>query len=104
IDLRPRSLRKLSMAGDEVGMQVCLDDVPDGQALALRLLEILVDVAARIDDRGFSLRSDHVGGLSQTTKIKLFDEHRLFLPEDPASVRRLRIRGPERCRADPAFE
>ena len=45
------------MAGDEVGVEVGEDDVLDPAAEPVRVLDVLVDVALRVDDRGRPPRS-----------------------------------------------
>ena len=45
-----RSPRQLAAAGDKVGVNVRFQDVADAYFVALRCLQVNVDVAARIDD------------------------------------------------------
>ena len=56
-DLRAGALRKLAMAAHEIGVKMRLDDVPDLQSAPVRLGDVLIDVALRIDDRRFAVRS-----------------------------------------------
>ena len=58
INARSGALRELMVAGDEVGVQVRLDDVLDLQTLLLGGFNVDVDVALRIDDRRDSFRTD----------------------------------------------
>ena len=57
VDLRAGSLRQLPVAGDEVGMQVRLEDVADREAVLLRGFEVDLDIALRIDDHRLALAS-----------------------------------------------
>src|SRR5262245_33581644 len=57
-DLRPCALGKLAMAADEIGVQVRLYNVFDLQPLGFGLVDVLLDVALRIDDRRFAPGAD----------------------------------------------
>jgi hypothetical protein len=67
MDRRAHAVAKLEMAGHEVGVEVREDDVLDRQAGPRRVLDVLIDVPARIDDDGGvgSLVADQVGRLGQ---------------------------------------
>ena len=56
-------------------MQVRLDHMADREVLLLRFLQIHLDVALRVDNRGLFLGSDHVRGVRQAAEIELFKEH-----------------------------
>ena len=75
VDLRARPLGELAVAGDEVGVQVRLDHVPDAQALRLRRLDVDVDVTPGIDDGRLAVRADQIGGLRETAEVELFEFH-----------------------------
>src|SRR5262249_46977425 len=68
--------RELAVTGNEVGMQVGLDDMADRQALRRRFLQVLIDVAPRVHDRRLALRPDDVGRLSETAEVELLEVHR----------------------------
>ena len=86
-DLCPRALRQLDMAAHEVGVQVRLHDVADGEALRVRLGHVLFDVALGIDHRGLALGADQVGSVGQAAEIELLEVH---VPTVPASAPRSR--------------
>src|SRR5215472_5782170 len=73
IDARPGALGQLQMAGDEVGVQMGLDDVLDSPALPGRRFHVEVDIALRIDDRGDALRPYHVRGMGEATQVEALD-------------------------------
>ena len=63
------------MAGNEVGMQVSLEDVVNRDLICFRSFQINLHVALRIDDHGFAVGGQHVGRVGQTAQIKLFKIH-----------------------------
>ncbi len=65
---------ELAVAADEVGVEVRLDDVADGHALGARLVEVEVDVALRIDDRGLAAARDEVRGVREAAEVMLAEE------------------------------
>jgi hypothetical protein len=75
VDGCTRADGQLFMAGDEVGVQMSLEDVADGEALVRSGLQIQLDIALGIDHYGFAFRSQQVGSVRQTTQIKLFEIH-----------------------------
>ena len=58
IDLRAGMCRQFMMSGNKVGMAVSLDDVFDHKPVRLRIFEIDINVALRIDNGRFSTRSN----------------------------------------------
>ncbi len=74
-DLRASARRDLLMTADEVGVQVRFDHVFDLQTLRRGVGEILVNVALRIDDSSFAVRTDQVRRMGQAAEIKLFEVH-----------------------------
>src|SRR6266545_4194727 len=54
-DLRSCTSRQLSMPADEISVQVSLNDVPDFESISFRFIDVLLDVALRINDGGFTL-------------------------------------------------
>jgi hypothetical protein len=69
------------MTGQEVGVEVGLDDQFDGQAELLGVGEIVGHVALRVDNHcapgGFI--PDQVGRVGQTFQVVLLEDHRLLL-------------------------
>ena len=53
------------VAGDEVGVEMGLDDVLDLEALLLRGFDVDVDVALGVDDGGDAIGGDEVGGVGE---------------------------------------
>ena len=77
VDRGPGPVTQLDVAGDEVGVEVREEHVPDGVAAGLGVGEILIDVPPGIDD-GRRLRllvRDHVGRVGQAGEIVLLDLH-----------------------------
>jgi len=74
---RPRC--KLMMAGNEVGVEMGFDDVPDFQAVRLRFFEVDVDVALRIDHCSISAGTDQVRSMSKTAEVELTEIHGMRL-------------------------
>ncbi len=71
------------MARDEVRVQVRLDHVANGEAVRASLLEVLLHVAARIDDGGLAPVADQVGRLRETGEVELAEIHRALSPPEP---------------------
>jgi hypothetical protein len=92
-DGRARALGQLQVAAHEVGVQVGLDDVADGQAGRGGLVQVLLHVAARVHDRRLALVADEVGRLGQAAQIELLEVHGRRRPlEGPAaSLSRFRL-------------
>jgi hypothetical protein len=67
------------VAGDEVGVEMGLDDVFDFEVLLLGEVDVDVDVALGIDDGSDTFGGDHVGGVGETAEKELFDEYRFHL-------------------------
>src|ERR1022692_3635464 len=66
---------QLFVAGDKIGMQVGLEDVPDADVLLLRRFQVDFDITLRIDYDRFAVRCEHVGGVGQTSQVELFEVH-----------------------------
>src|SRR5580704_17350826 len=64
------------MAGDEVGVEVGLDDVLDAEILLAGVVDVDVDVALGVDDGGDAFADDDVRGVGETAEEELFDEDR----------------------------
>src|SRR5882724_1883853 len=75
-DLSASASSEFAMAADEISMQMRFDDVLDLEILRPRFVDVLIDIGLRIDNRGFAVGTDQVRGMSQTTEIELFEEHR----------------------------
>ena len=66
---------QLFVAGDEIGVQVGLEDVADADAVLLGRLQVNLDITLRIDDDGLAFRCQQVGGVGQTSQVELFEVH-----------------------------
>src|SRR5258708_3214367 len=75
VDLCTGACRQFVVPGKEMGMQVRFKHVRDAQAVLARFIDIKLDVALRVDDRGHSLGANHVRSVRQTTQIELFEIH-----------------------------
>src|SRR5258708_33655761 len=64
-NLRARALGQIAVAADEVRMQVRLDNVLYLQPFGRGLINVLVHVTLRVDDRRLALRADDVGSVRQ---------------------------------------
>src|SRR5574341_198246 len=51
------------------------DDVFDFEVLRLRFIDVLLDVALRIDHCGFAVRANQIRGVRQAAQIKLLEIH-----------------------------
>src|SRR5205807_7310042 len=70
------ALGQLDVAGDKVGMKMGLDDVADAQAGRRRVREILLHVAARVDNRSLAIiPADQIRSVRQATEIVWLEEH-----------------------------
>jgi hypothetical protein len=65
------------MPRDEIRMEVREEDMPDAAAQLRCALEIAIDVALRIHDRGLAalLLGDQVGGVGQAGQIVPLQDH-----------------------------
>src|SRR5438876_3668710 len=63
------------MAGDEVGVEMGLDDVLDAEAFFASEVEVEVDVALGVDDGGDAFGCHDVGGVGEAAKEELLDEY-----------------------------
>src|SRR5215475_335321 len=84
-DPGPRAPGKLAMAAYEIGVQVRLDHVFDLQPFGFGFVDVLLDVALRINDRRFAYRANQIRSMRQTTQIKLPEVH-MSLPRIRSSI------------------
>ena len=63
------------VAGNKIRVQVSFKNVPDGQPVVGRRLQIKIHVTLGIDHDCFAFRSEHVRSMGQTAEIKLFEVH-----------------------------
>ena len=70
-------LRQLQMAGQEVGVKVGVNHANDPQPVRRGVIQVLLDVAAGIDDHCLPGRgvTNQVGGLGQAVKIVVGEMH-----------------------------
>ena len=74
-DLRAAACGELLMSADKVGVQMGLDDVADAQPGRARRVEILLDVALRIDDHGLPVGADQIRRMGETSEVELAEVH-----------------------------
>ena len=72
---RPGALGKLAMAGDEVSVQMRLNNMLDLPPVAGRRLQVDVNIPLGIDDGRHAPRANRVGGVGQTTQIEALNLH-----------------------------
>ncbi len=74
------TVTQFQMAGEEVGMKVCQEDVADLEAEFLGVGEIMLDIALRIynDGRGTGFISQEIRSVGQAAEIVLFQHHKNF--------------------------
>src|ERR1700686_3117583 len=72
---RAAARSKLAMPADEIRMEVRLENPADAQALPACLIDVLIHVALRIDDRSLATAADQVGGVCQTAEVELPEVH-----------------------------
>src|SRR5829696_8590122 len=63
------------MTADEISMRVCFDDVLDRLSVCIGLIQVLLNVALRIDHRGLAFGPDVIRRVGETPKIKLLEIH-----------------------------
>jgi hypothetical protein len=73
---------ELEVAGQEVGVEVGLDDAVDAEPVRIRVVEVLADVALGVDDDGGTGRvvTDQVRGVGQAPEVVLPEEHTPSIP------------------------
>ena len=79
IDAGAGALGELVMAGDEVGVEMGLDDVLDAEIFLAGEVEVDIDVALGVDDGGDAFGGHDVGGVSEAAEEELLDEYRFHL-------------------------
>jgi hypothetical protein len=78
IDLCAGARRQFLMPGDEIRVQMSLNDMRDAQPALARNVEIEADVALRIDYGRYTVGADRIRCVRQATEIELFEDHRRF--------------------------
>jgi hypothetical protein len=76
VDTRTGAFRQFMMAGNEIGMQVCFNDVLNLPCVSSRRVQIKINVSLGIDDRGNAFRTDRVRCVCQATQIEPLDPYR----------------------------
>src|SRR5581483_420761 len=75
-NFRPSASREFPMTADKIGVKMRFNYVLDLESVCLSFIDILIDIALRIDHCGFAFLSDQIRSVSKTAKIKLFEVHR----------------------------
>ena len=76
IDAGSGALGELVVAGDEVSVEMGLDDVLDAEIFLAGEVEVEVDVSLWVDDGGDAFAGDDVGGVGKAAEKELLDEDR----------------------------
>ena len=79
VDAGAGAFGEFVMAGDEVGVEMGLDDVLDLEIFLAGSFDVDVDVTLRVDDGGDALGGDEVGGVGEAAEKELFDLYRFHL-------------------------
>jgi hypothetical protein len=68
------------MTGDEIGMEVREEDVPDFESELCRIGKVLLDIALRVDNdrRETRLISQQIRRVSKAAQVVLFQNHARF--------------------------
>jgi hypothetical protein len=76
------------MSGKEVGVEMSVDDALDGQSMSGRVLEVVVDVASRVNQDGTTgvLIADDVGSLGKAVEVVLGEVHLASFGRDGLAV------------------
>ena len=76
-----RGLGELHVTGDEVGVEVGVEDTHDLETVLLGVGEVLLDVASRVDHDGLAglLVADEVRRLREAVEVELREVHGLLL-------------------------
>src|SRR5207237_626741 len=86
VDARAFAVAQLEMSGEEIGVEVSQKDVANPAPQPVGVLDIVVDVALRIDRRpqGGGIVGDQVGSMGQAAEVVLLKDPRL--PPSPLEV------------------
>ncbi|MGB0097145.1 MAG: hypothetical protein WBP81_31965 [Solirubrobacteraceae bacterium] len=78
MDGRPLAVAELKMARDEVRVEMGEKHMADLAAQPVSVLEVLLDVPLRVDNRGDAavLIGDQIRGVRQTAEVELLQDHR----------------------------
>ncbi len=76
-DVGAAAVAEFEMAGEEVGVEVSEEDVADLYAELVGVVDVLLDVALRIDDDGGAAGfvGDEVGRVGEAAEVVLLEEH-----------------------------
>ena len=72
VNFRSGALCQFAKTGGEIGVRMAVEDGDDAQAFAFRLGEIILDVAFRIDDSGFAVGAEKIGGVRESFDKETF--------------------------------
>ena len=75
VNLRAGAFGQLAKAGGEIGVRMTVENGDDAQSFALRLGEIIIDIAFRIDHRGFAVGAKKIGSVSESFDKETFQIH-----------------------------
>src|SRR5262249_22110179 len=76
VDLGAGSLCEFTVSGDEVGVDMGLDDMFDLPPVASGRFQVDIYIPLRIDDGRCAVRADHVGCVGQAAQIESLNLHR----------------------------
>jgi len=94
-DGRAGALGQLDVTRDEVGVQVRLEHPLDGEAMRLRRIDVLLDVALRIDHGRLAAAADQVRRMGKARQVEGFEHHDgPPCPGSPGRIVRLQSNAP----------
>jgi hypothetical protein len=75
VDAGAGALGEFVVAGDEVGVEMGLDDVLDAETFLAGEVEVEVYIALWVDDGGYAFGGHDVGGVGEAAEEELLDEY-----------------------------
>ena len=74
-DLRPSVFFQVQVSTDEIGVEVCFEDIFDLRVVALGAIEVRLNFSQRVKDRRFTITLDIIGRVGQASGIYLLYIH-----------------------------
>jgi hypothetical protein len=90
VDRCALAIAQLKMPGDEIGVKVGEEHVPDPTAEPVSILDVLIDITLRIDDRSDSapLISHQIRGMREAPEVVLPKDHPRPPPQQHSTIPR----------------
>ena len=81
IDDGSGTLGEFEMPGDEIGMQMGENDVPNLQPMGLSVVEVNIHVALGVDYGCHAVAGNDIGSVGQTSQVKALKDHGVSMPQ-----------------------